>query len=147
MGRAERISDGAMRNPGHRTRGATASHWGCEHREHRTNSRWNPPEVGTGGPRPADSAEGVGGLCCGSCLGRVLTGGALLAGLTSVPAAICLSAHSDPLLEPRPNWNRKSATLSYFSVVFKHNEEKNQPAYGKNGGFEQMVPPGTEAQQ
>lgn len=38
-------------------------------------------------------------------------------GLTSVPAA-----HSDPLLEPRANWNGKSVTLSYFPVVFKHNE-------------------------
>lgn len=42
--------------------------------------------------------------------------------LTSVPAAIGLSAHSDPLLGPWPNWIGKSVTLSYLPVVFKHDE-------------------------
>lgn len=45
-------------------------------------------------------------------------------GLTSVPAATSLSAHSDSLLEPGSNWNGKSATFSYFSVVLKHSEMK-----------------------
>lgn len=98
-----------------------ASQRGYRHMEHRTS--WNQPEE----DQDPQTAQRVRGDCrvASTPLWWELPGeGSHTPGLTSIPAAISLSADSDSLLEPGPNWDGKSATFSYFSVVLEHSEMK-----------------------
>lgn len=105
-----------MRHPGFTGPGEQeerASQWGCstgntEQPQDGTNHRWAPEDQRV--------REDCGGAST-PLLWELSGEGSHRPGLTSVPAA-----HSDPLLEPKTNWNGKSVTLSYFPVVFKHNE-------------------------